>query len=384
MSTNKTRHFDLTIATTAGGIPYRLMGGYPQIQQSDDGTKVTEQYLLKSSDASAFAAESLPPPIISNGIGYLPPRRAMPNSGYFITRNISFKPHSDELVWDPMAFYVDSASNESFDPYCLVDIEYETSQENEENQRDVNDPVTFLERSMTAGMQWLSLPPQKVMLLGGDVQNRRPKNVSNVVREGDKRVTHVAGVKINPIETIDNLGGSKANPNKMYGDDGYGKGFCSDAQGNPSTSCPTNPEANDKPEDSQKENKDYELPVLLPIQTVEYNLRWNMALNPPFGRMFRYIGRVNSDAHPLFWNAKRETVLFMGMSASQKFVWNGAKTIAQPWTLDLKFSQQIKNDRGLTYGWNHVIVPETGEWQRLFRANGQPLHYSFSIKRFFK
>jgi len=389
MSSNssRTRHLEGSgLKATVGGVPYRLMGGYPKISQSDEGTRVSEQYLIKSSDAGKFSAESFPPPVVFENFGAIQQRRRMPGSGYFITKNVSFKPQSEELVWDPMLVYGDVSKNEAFDPYCLVDIEYETQKDSDSTKQDKDDPTTFLERSISAGGQWLSLPPQKVMLLPGDVRGRKCANETKVVTDEGQPHIEVAGQKIDPQEPIDFLGGSEANPNWLEVDPGWeGDDIINlDPDGKIITPLRVQPEANDDPSTSLVDNKDYELPVLLPIQTIEYTLKWDMVLQPRFGKYFKYIGMVNSDSHPLFWKALRETILFNGISASQKFVWSGGTVAAQPWTVDFRFSQRIVNDCGMTYGWNHVYVPDRGGWMRLYRANGQPLHHTFSIKQFFK
>lgn len=387
MSTNSgNRHFSDTIASTAGGIQYRLQAGSPQIRQTKDEATATETYLIKSTDAEAFSAESFPPPVMINGVGFLPPRRRMPGTTAYVTSNLDFGPQSDEKVWDPMGVY--SNENASFDDNCLVKIEYSTELDNDENERNPQDPVTFLERSITAGGQFLSIPPKKTQVQDSDVDFR---NCTNATAMENGKPT-VNGVPVAGQEVIDNDGGSSAAPNYSFVMNPDGEFICVDPQGTPAPdgACDLDhsggygDSAKGQSEDSTAdENRDQELPILLHIPTVEYSLKWPLALNPFFGHIFRNLGRVNSDSHPIFWNAKRETILFTGVTATQKFVWTGAAAVAQPWNIEFRFSQRIINSCGRTYGWNHVYSPTKGRWVRVWMASGQPLYSSFSVKKFF-
>lgn len=156
---------------TAGGIPYRLQAGYPTINAEEDSTTATEVYLIRASDAEAFYAESMPPPGILFKTNFLPPRRRMPGSDWLVTKSLSFKPHDETFPWDPFGVYSGSFSNASktFEQYCLVTIEYEASLEAGDNERNTEDPVTFLERTITAGGQFLAIPSNKTRVVDGDV-----------------------------------------------------------------------------------------------------------------------------------------------------------------------------------------------------------------------
>jgi hypothetical protein len=400
MSKSHTRHLDSTVKTSEKGYRYRLLEGFPVITVNDEGSSAREEYLMRSEDALKFNAESFPPPIVRDGFGFFPTRRRMPGTG-FITKSIEFRPHKDDLPWDPAGIYNDSDKEGSgFDPYCIASIEYGTEIEggDPDVDRDPTDPVTFLEKTMTAGGQWLSLPPQKTLVEDGDVDGKLCANNITIITVNGKpsrQITPAGGTAeagVPSKETIDNAGGSAANTVPTFMDDGNGEQICIDAQGQPSrdlTACQAEEAKTAEVTDSLEDNRDYELPVLWPIHTVEYGLKWNLVLNPQFGRWIHALGKVNSDRHQLFWNAKRETVLFTGIVASQKFIWNSRRgttpTSASwgPWTIEFRFSQRVVEECGRTYGWNHVFSPEKGRWVRVFRANGMPLHTSMSIKNFF-
>lgn len=374
-------HVDEAYETTEGGLKYRLQAGFPVIQSNQESTEIREQYMMKASDAQAFFAESFPPPAIINNIAWLPNTRRMPGTEVFATRSVEFRPWSEELSWDPFSQYDD---NESMDKEIRVDITYSNelgSTGGNDGGRDPNDPTTFLERSIRAGGQWLSLPPQKVRLQRGDVRGRVPNATATLTADGTYEFN---GVPTSATEMVDYNGGTAANPvGQAIPDVENSKEtvyMCGDP---PQPSAGPCEEETPAPQETEP-NRDFELPVLLPIQTVDYTFKWPLAINPNFPFMFGQLGKVNRDAHRLFFNAFRETVLFTGISAEQKFVWNGSSAVAQPWNLELQFSQRVINDGGLTYGWNHVYHPDSGEWRRLWRANGRPLHYSFSIANFFR
>jgi hypothetical protein len=393
MAKSDTRHLDSTKFTTPGGVNYRVMMGYPIINLSDDGSTATEQYLIKSTDANKFAQESFPPPVVINGLGFRPPRRQMPGTS-FTTQSIEFKPFNDDLTWDPIGVYdAVNLKDEGFHPYCLATIEYAITLQDADNEPDPKEPLTFLTRTITAGGEWLSLAPEKTLLLEGDIEGKKCKNPRTVKHvpatesEPARNVMLMNGVEIElsdfdiAAQAVDFDGGTLEIGNHTLLRESDGTLVCVDPQGQPSSDLTECQHAfeNDKIE----ENQDLELPVLIPIHTVEYTIKWEMFLNPQFNRMFGLLGRVNSDEHPIFFYAPRETVLFTGISASQKFVWNGATARAQPWEIEFHFSQRIARDCGRKYGWNHVFAPKKGVWVRAMRANGLPLHYSMSMKSFF-
>lgn len=304
--------------STAGGIPYKLVQGYPKISGDENGTTATEKYLIASSNVAAFYLESLPPPILFLNFFVLPARRRMPGTGFLITKRVDFEPHSGQLPGDP--FLVDPDKPASYDDLYAVTIQYETMQESDDDERDETDPRTFLEHSINAGGEFLSIPSNKTTVDPKDVENNAPT---------------------------------------------------SDEDGNPLPAA-------------EEPNEDRNMPILWQVPTLEHNLRWDFVLSPPWERIFKMMGTVNSQAVDLFFDAPAETVMFMGVSGSQTYLWDGASARVQPWKLDFKFSQRHIEENGFKYGWNHVYSPKKGQWVKVRRANGLPLYQSENHLDLFK
>lgn len=141
--------------STLGGIKYKLLEGYPTIQMDSEATVVVEKYLMRSQDAGAFAAESKPPPYVVGLFIVQPPYRMLPGSGgWAVTMNVTFAPHGDGLPWDP--FLIDTgAPAGTYADLCEATITYSTGKAAED--RDPNDPQTFLEHSIQIGGEFYQL-----------------------------------------------------------------------------------------------------------------------------------------------------------------------------------------------------------------------------------
>jgi hypothetical protein len=153
---------------TDGGIPYKLMEGYPRISASDDGCSAEEQYLIRSRDVAAFFAESMPPPIVFLDFITQPARRRMPGTGFLVTKEVSFEPFDKTKPGDP--FRVDpSAASGTYSDLYVANIKYETGQESDETEHDENKPETFLEHDVNVGGEFLSIPPAKTKIVEDDL-----------------------------------------------------------------------------------------------------------------------------------------------------------------------------------------------------------------------
>lgn len=287
--------------TTAGGLKYKLFEGYPLLTMDDDVTTATEKYLMRSQDAAAFAAESRPPPYVLGFFIVQPPYRALPGSGgWAVTRTVNFAPHGQGLPWDPLGMDPTAPAG-TYADLCEVTITYSTGKAAED--RDPNNPETFLEHSMQVGGEFYQLKPTSVFY--------------------DK-----AGVET-VITSPDVPGMHKT------------------------------------------------------VVTLEHNLRWPFVMVPDWTTIIQTLGKVNEAVKPLFKNAPIETVLFSGVSGNQKYVWNGASSYVQPWSLDFKFSQRcLRLKDGTDVTWNHVLVPtaEGGgdeKWVKPYYKDGSTKVYMY-------
>jgi len=322
---------------TGAGIKYKLMEGFPKGTVTDEGETATEEYLIKATNLLAFLYESKPPPIFPYlGRSYLPARRKMPGAPWLVTKSISFEPFPSGKPCDPFSAHVATFSGSSkshtqtFTDLVKVTIQYETKKEGgDQNDPDSGKPETILEHSMTAGAQFLSIPPAKTKTQNKDV-------------DGKGKYPNAAGTDF----------------------------------------------ANNQ--DPPRDNASIRGGITWVIPTVEHTLKFPLVRNPPWETLFSTLGKVNDEEIEEFFYAKQETVLFMGFSGSQKYLWDGASARVQPWSLDLQFSQRYVNRGGTpaveaapaqdgqpavvavparpsrTFGWNHIYNDISGDWEEVF------------------
>ena len=108
---------------TVGGIPYKLMDGYPTGDIDDEGSfNTTEAYILNASDLDAFIRESFP-------TTQYPTSRTMPGQPYNYTKSISFEPFPEGLPGNPFGGY--NGSEGTFAQYVKVTITYTQTEDQE-------------------------------------------------------------------------------------------------------------------------------------------------------------------------------------------------------------------------------------------------------------
>ena len=328
---------------TAGLTPYTLMEGYPTLEVSDDGVSGVEQVLLAATDLESFLAESFPVPVVRNGLLFLPSRRRMPGSDILITKKISVKPHTGEKPADPFGVN-GNLPEDTFDKELLLTINYETMRDSDSdsnNERDPTNPLTFLEREISLGGEFITIGPQNT-------------------------------------ETGDSEVGNDSSPEPEDGEHTWQNAIAQDrsqavtASFTPAAAEPANVTATQDPN----------LPIVKMVPTGELKFKWPLAIRPPWRSMFRYLGacngrtrtssgtessRVQNVHNALFWNLEPETILYSGFSATQEFVWNGSSASAQPWNVDFQFSVKRVEESGSVYGWNHIWVPKEQKWKKLYR-----------------
>lgn len=146
---------------TSDGIKFKLVEGYPKLSTGEDGTTATERYYLRSEDALDFVLEAIPPPVVtSGGFILLPPRRRMPGTSFLVTKQITLEPLGG-LGLPGDYFGADSANPESYASLVVATISYSADIESDEDDRNEEDPETFLERSIDVGGEFLSLGASK-------------------------------------------------------------------------------------------------------------------------------------------------------------------------------------------------------------------------------
>ena len=144
--------------STASGIPYKLLKQGMNVTMAS--STFTETYLMRVVDVAAFIVESFPPPTMIGNI-YVPGwPRACPGNRWLTTSAVSFAGLHSDLptdIWQidpgaPAGTYLDMLQ---------VEVSYETAKPQEEY--DPKDPETFLKHSVSAGGEFLVLPPKHMV-----------------------------------------------------------------------------------------------------------------------------------------------------------------------------------------------------------------------------
>lgn len=315
--------FDNVRLTTAGGIPYKRVSG-PTYYEDREKASAQERIIIPALALDEFMAEALPAPIIIADLIVIDPARRLPGAAHLITKSVSMTPVDESRPIDPFGSDLGAGAlnqdewERTYGALVYLDITYETGvgNEDEENEPDSNDPVTFLEHSLSAGVEYLSIPPTKLEEAEGE-----------------------------------------------------------------------DPEANQQ---SYSANRDQQLGAFKLIPTVEHTLKWKWALRPNWTTIYETLGKVNDRPIKIFNRAKKEHVLFTGLSGSQSYRLfrsrrNQKGLIVDPWSLEFRFSQRTINDGGEQYGWNHVYSPKKGKWVKIKREDtGRFLYEDADMNAMFK
>lgn len=303
-------------ATTEGGTKYAITDG-PNYTADRETVSADETYLIRSEDVLDFLQESMPAPIfLFERFSLISPYRRMPGAPWMVTERVELKPFNKNLPGDPFggdAADADTAApDDTYSDFYEARITYRPTLESIEDQ-DPNDPETFLETQKNAGSQFLSVPPSKTSVTGSDANGNFPD-----------------GNSVGPPARV---------------------------------------------------NQEQQMGIAYPVSIVDYTFTWPLVLNPNFAKFDAALGKVNGTLQSLFDNSPLGTVLFMGYNAKRRFIWNGFTLAAQPYEIQFKFSKRAINrtsDFGIqrVFGWNHQFNTDSGDWELITMANGQPIHDS--------
>lgn len=153
---------------TIGAVPVKLKEGYPTGKfDANRSGSATEVYLIDPRNLDALLAEIMPEPAIVDGEVVLTPRFFMPGTTYFAMDSLSFNPQGPGKPCDP--FGADpNATAGTYDDIMEVQIDYKINSDSEE--QDPEDPQTFLERSRTNSVEFLTFQPNS-KLKAGDAED---------------------------------------------------------------------------------------------------------------------------------------------------------------------------------------------------------------------
>jgi hypothetical protein len=172
---------------TAGGIPYKLLQGYPTLDVADDGkASAEESYLIRATDLETFLNEVSPTPSTdADNTRRIPGTLRLTGTTTLVLKSLHFEPHSGEKPGDP--FGADpNAPAETYDDTYRVDLKYETAPDSGEEGGDPEDPQTFLDESLAVVTEMLSIEPNGDTTAAGAALDR----------------PHVPLIKIIPIAEV--------------------------------------------------------------------------------------------------------------------------------------------------------------------------------------
>lgn len=153
--TNPATDFSGTrLSTPVYGIPYKLEKQTLDVEENS--SSASETIIMRTSDIVEMIAESFPPPTWTNGYWFPGRKRHMPGNGYLLSRRLRFESIDTGLPSDFWQ-YDSGAPSGTYESLCRCTIEYATGQDQDEV--DPADPTTFLEHTVTAGGEFLIIPP---------------------------------------------------------------------------------------------------------------------------------------------------------------------------------------------------------------------------------
>jgi len=157
--------------TTAGGIKYKLMNGYPRGSYDFEKNVAVaeEKIIILASTLASFIDEcySFPTIIYPAGIFMIRFPRLMPGTFNMVTKSLSWEGLDSSMPVDP--FSADSAAlANTYDNYVVVTIQYESAKMGQQ-ERDPHDPQTFLEVSKSTTREFVMLPSKGFWASDGEV-----------------------------------------------------------------------------------------------------------------------------------------------------------------------------------------------------------------------
>lgn len=143
---------------TPNGIPYKFLG--INGSESLEKASATAELVILSADLDEFIEECLPTPLVIAGFVTILPGLSLGGAPWLVAQSIDWESAIAGLTIDPFGTDPNAPAG-TYSPLAKLTVKFETSVQNEENEPDENNPETFLERSLDAGVQYLTIPPEK-------------------------------------------------------------------------------------------------------------------------------------------------------------------------------------------------------------------------------
>lgn len=321
---------------TPGGIPYRFKKITGSVGRQE--ASVVWTVIVPSVNLVDFLAEVFPAPVLP-GLVSNPTYFKLSNLTGLVATNASFESMDDGKPVDPFGFDTEAALGTYF-PALIVNVTFEA----EKPEPDPADPVTFLDISGSASAEVLSMP---ITGKAKFIEEREDP----CGEEEDKDTGEIDDVVDDVPEDVD----------------------------------PCDEEAVDEAEaqrtGTSKDVKMPNIPLIILDPRTEWTMRWSQIPYEKWKdiiikRLRALIGRVNKAKFKPLFDAKRETLLLVGYTYSQKNNWRfgreGGPIEIPPVTVEIKFIEKHSQNDGLVVTHNHRYNPDTNKWEYL-KINDKPV-----------
>jgi len=157
--------------STAGGIKYKLVDGYPTGSFTDESGQIVEKYIVRAGDVNAFLNESFPPVLIVGPLWYFQSKRACPQFRGLFTKTVDFGPFRSGKPGDPFNAYGGLTDTETYSAEYLVTITYtaDKDQGSEDNNNE-----SFLTVTADTGGEWLVIDAAENSVWNGGAGDDEP------------------------------------------------------------------------------------------------------------------------------------------------------------------------------------------------------------------
>ena len=121
------------------------------------------------------------------------------------------------------------------------------------------------------------------------------------------------------------------------------------------------------------------VPMGMSVPTTDWDLSWPRV---PYtywssfliAKVRAALGRTNLTAMPIFANAPKGTILFVGYSIKRSYSWRSGVASQSPFNLNLKFQEKrVVDEAGTVRGHNDFWKPGVG-WRYLTHKDGTPVY----------
>jgi len=294
---------------TEGGIPYKLMEGFPKGRIADGSAEAREEIIIQESDLVDFITESHYRTVVLPGniVSYQAARECPGFSGLY-TDNIEFEPFIPGKPGDP--FKQDTgAPDGTYGEFIKLSITYTPiEQGGGGGGGGGDDPTSFLDVSTDIGAE--SIVPEAATSDMYRVSSQKWTDPN------DPQHVYAIGAMI-PLKDF-NVGINKLQP-----------------------------------------------------QT-EWSVNWPHVSRDSLvvlqNRMRICSGRINSVAMSLFNGAEPGTILFMGGATRTEYVWVGADQ-QPPVSLSMKFIEKRVVEDGIVKGHNYTYIPDVGKFELIAKQS---------------